>query len=246
MELGPGRVALGRKTAVFRLHEKLVSWLPTSNPNVLTWDLYSAIVASTAGVDTRGCMSTAIASARARSRLKLPTPLSNPRGLLARLVFRLPLILYRLGLGWTLGHQFLVLTHVGRRSGHVHQTVLKVLHYDPHTHECIVASAWGHRTDWFRNIQCHSALAVQTANEWYVPRQRAVSSDEAFGVFNDWMRRQRWFARLMLGQIGQRIDVPEAQLRALVDSFPFVAFRPTPGDAPAQTGVTEPLGGDFR
>jgi hypothetical protein len=61
-----------------------------------------------------------------------------------------------------------------------------------------------------------------------VPEQRQVQADEAYAVFNDWMRRQRWFARLMLGQIGESIDVPEAQLRAVVDKFPFVAFRPAP------------------
>jgi deazaflavin-dependent oxidoreductase (nitroreductase family) len=179
-------------------------------------------------------MSTAIASARASSRQKRPTLLSDRKGFLSRLIFRLPLIAYRLGLGWVLGHQFLVLTHVGRRSGRVHQTVLKVLQHDPLTHECIVASAWGHQTDWYRNIQSRPAAAVQVAGDWYVPEQRTVAADEAFAVFNDWMRRQRWFARLMLGQIGQRIDVPEAELRALVDSFPFVAFRPTPRRCPSE------------
>jgi hypothetical protein len=60
--------------------------------------------------------------------------------------------------------------------------VLKELRYDPVTHECVVASAWGKQTDWFRNIQVRSALAMQTANEWYVPEQRAVSADEACAV----------------------------------------------------------------
>src|SRR5579864_2518256 len=131
-------------------------------------------------------MDTAIASSRESSQAKMPSLLSNRRGILARLIFRLPLIVYRLGLGWMLGHQFLVLTHVGRRSGRVHQTVLKVLHYDRLTHECVVASAWGRGTDWYRNIEVRSALAVQTGNDWYVPDQRAVAADEAVCVFNDW------------------------------------------------------------
>src|SRR5579864_8076914 len=61
-------------------------------------------------------MDTAIAPSRESSQAKMPSLLSNRRGIPARLVFRLPLIVYRLGLGWMLGHQFLVLTHVGRRS----------------------------------------------------------------------------------------------------------------------------------
>jgi deazaflavin-dependent oxidoreductase (nitroreductase family) len=150
------------------------------------------------------------------------------------MVFRIPLWLYRLGLGWLLGHQFLVLTHVGRRTGRVHQTVLKVLHHDPSTGESIVASAWGEQTDWYRNIQARPALAVQIAGARFVPRQRVVPPDEALAVFRDWIRRQRWFARLMLGQIGQSIDVPEAELRALVVRFPFIGLSPAarePADA---------------
>jgi deazaflavin-dependent oxidoreductase (nitroreductase family) len=152
--------------------------------------------------------------------------LRNRHGFLSRIVFRVPLVLYGLGLGWMLGHQFLVLTHVGRRSGRVHQTVLKVLHYDASTHESIVASAWGQRADWYRNIQSRPALAVQTGDQCYQPEQRALAADEASCVFKGWTRRQRWFARVMLGQIGQSIDVPEEQLRALVGGFPFVGFRP--------------------
>ena len=32
-------------------------------------------------------------------------------------MFKLPLLLYRLRLGWLLGRRFMLLTHVGRRSG---------------------------------------------------------------------------------------------------------------------------------
>lgn len=167
-------------------------------------------------------------TANATHQLNIPALLHDRRGLLSRIAFRLPLVLYRLGVGWVLGNEFLVLTHVGRRTRRVRETVLKVLHYDPSTGECIVASAWGRHADWYQNIQTRPALAVQTGRQRYVPEQRGVGADEAFSVFKDWTGRQRWFARLMLGQIGQRLDVPEGQLRATVESFPFVAFRPMP------------------
>jgi deazaflavin-dependent oxidoreductase (nitroreductase family) len=85
--------------------------------------------------------------------VKRPTLLSDRRSRLARLLFRSPIWLYRLGLGWIFGHQFLLLTHAGRRTGRIRETVLKVLQYDPLTRETIVASAWGEQTDWYRNIQ---------------------------------------------------------------------------------------------
>ena len=54
---------------------------------------------------------------------------------------------------------------------------------------------------------------------------RGVSADEAFAVFDEWTRRQRWFAKLMLGQIGLSWDVPDSERRAIVAAFPFVGFR---------------------
>jgi deazaflavin-dependent oxidoreductase (nitroreductase family) len=99
--------------------------------------------------------------------------------------------MYRIGLAGLLGHQFLVLTHVGRRTGQIHETVLKVLHYDPATRESIVASAWGDQADWYRNLQAHPALAVRTGTAWFVPEARALPPNEAFALFADWTRRQR-------------------------------------------------------
>jgi len=50
-------------------------------------------------------------------------------------LFKLPLLLYRLRLGWLLGKRFMLLTHVGRRSGKVRRTILAVLRFDETTKE---------------------------------------------------------------------------------------------------------------
>jgi hypothetical protein len=72
----------------------------------------------------------------------------RPRGFF-RLLMRLPIYLYRLDLGWLLGHRFLLVTHRGRRTGLLRQTVVEVLHYDPATRESVVLSALGERADWY-------------------------------------------------------------------------------------------------
>jgi len=157
---------------------------------------------------------------------RLPVLLKDRRRRLSRIVFRAPLLLYRIGLGGLLGHQFLVLTHVGRRTGQVHETVLKVLHYDAKTRESVVAAAWGTRSDWYPNLQAHPPLAVRTAGLWYVPATRTLAAGEACKVFAEWTGRQRWFAELMLPQIGLSVDVSEAEQRAMVAGLPFIGFRP--------------------
>ncbi len=63
---------------------------------------------------------------------KPPWLKSKPSGFL-RLAFRLPIYLYRLNLGWLLGHRGLLLIHRGRKSGLLRETVLEVVRYDPAT-----------------------------------------------------------------------------------------------------------------
>ena len=52
-----------------------------------------------------------------------------PHGLL-RFGLRLPIWLYRLHLGWLFGNRFLLLTHIGRKSGLPRQTVIEVVKHD--------------------------------------------------------------------------------------------------------------------
>ncbi len=52
-----------------------------------------------------------------------------------------PAWVYRLHLGWLLGHRFLLVTHRGRRSGMLRQTGVMVLHHDSYSHRiCVVAA----------------------------------------------------------------------------------------------------------
>src|SRR5512147_92872 len=91
--------------------------------------------------------------------------------------FKMPLILYRLGLGWMLGKRFMRLTHVGRRSGKVYHSVLAVLRFDEKTHEMMAVSPWS-SSNWYRNIQARPALAVETGRVRYAPAQRDLSPEE--------------------------------------------------------------------
>jgi hypothetical protein len=88
---------------------------------------------------------------------------SRPAGAL-RLAFRLPIYLYRLDLGWLLGHRFLLLVHQGRRSGLLRETVLEVLLYEPATKESVGPEA---------NVTCRSS------GSW--PRKRTTPSSPTTG-----------------------------------------------------------------
>jgi deazaflavin-dependent oxidoreductase (nitroreductase family) len=151
----------------------------------------------------------------------------RPHNLL-RLAFRLPLFIYRCRLGWLLGHRFLLLTHRGRKSGAIHETMLEVLHYDPATCESIVFSGMGTRADWYRNIAAHPALAVRTGRQRYTPSHRVLTRQEVAAVGARFAREHPWEIRLIapvLKRLGWSMGDTSATGGLPPDSV-LVAFRP--------------------
>ncbi len=113
---------------------------------------------------------------------------------------RLPIYLYRIDFGWLLGHRFFLLVHRGRKSGLLCETVLGVLFHDPHTRESAVLSAWGEKSDRYRNVAATPVLEVRTGGQRYVPEQRFLVPEENHAVISDYGRRHplafRVFARV--------------------------------------------------
>ena len=143
-----------------------------------------------------------------------------------RLVFRLPIYLYRLNLGWLLGYRALLLIHQGRKSGLLRETVLEVIRYDPATKESVVLSGWGEKADWYRNIQVAPAMEVQTGKERYVPEQRFLSPEENHAEIIDYERRHPLAARLLAKAFGYPLGGTETIRQAFEPSMRLVAFRP--------------------
>jgi deazaflavin-dependent oxidoreductase (nitroreductase family) len=150
---------------------------------------------------------------------------SKPAGAL-RLAFRLPIYLYRLHLGWLLGHRFLLLVHRGRKTGLVHQTMLEVVLYDTTIQESVVVSVWGEDADWYRNLQKCPAIEIRTGRESYAPLQQFLSPEEANAALASYERRHPWAARILGLLLGYPLGGPEVARRAFAESVRLVAFRP--------------------
>ncbi len=65
---------------------------------------------------------------------------SHPPDKALRFGLRLPIWLYRMKLGWLLGNHFLLLVHIGRKSGKSRQTVIEVVQHDKKTDTYYVVS----------------------------------------------------------------------------------------------------------
>lgn len=165
--------------------------------------------------------------------------LSTPKGVL-RFALRLPVYLYRIGFGRLFGHRFLLLVHRGRRSGRVYRTTLEVVCYDEVTRESMVLSAWGERSDWYRNIRQEPALEIQTGGGSYVPKQRFLTPEENHAVVSSYARRHPVSFRLLAKTLGYPLSMTALAPQRIAESSRSVAFSPAKltatnaGDAPQQ------------
>ncbi len=149
---------------------------------------------------------------------------------------KMPLILYRLGLGWMLGKRFMRLTHVGRKSGKVYHTVLAALCFDEHTREIFAVSPWS-ESNWYRNIQAAPALEVETAGRSgpgdirhgcirYIPTQRSLTTEEIAKAFIAFRNRYPVFSRIVASIPGWKIDSTYEEILDLARTLRGVAFGP--------------------
>jgi deazaflavin-dependent oxidoreductase (nitroreductase family) len=147
-----------------------------------------------------------------------------------RCVLKAPILIYRGGGGFLLGHRFLLLTHIGRQSGLAHDTVLEVVHYDPDRSEAIVVSGWGRRSDWYLNLQARPECLVTIGSQRFPAVHRLLEDDEAAAVLAGYEERNRLVGpvvRFALSRlVGWRYESTDAARQRLAGQLPFVAFRP--------------------
>jgi deazaflavin-dependent oxidoreductase (nitroreductase family) len=140
-------------------------------------------------------------------------------------IFKLPLVLYRIRLGWAFGHRFVLLTHVGRRSGKTRRTILAVLHFDAQTKEIMAISAWS-ASEWYKNISACPALQVETGFTRYTPAQRFLTTEEIARLFEEYRRERPIFSRIVCRIPGWKWDSSHEELLELAQTLRGVAFRP--------------------
>lgn len=148
-----------------------------------------------------------------------------PRGW-SRRFYRAPIFLYRLGLGGLLGRRFLLLHHVGRRSGLPRQAVLEVLRHDPATDACIIASGFGERADWFCNLMAQPEARIELGRKTIDIEAERLPMDEAGCEMLDYGQRNPRAARFIANLIGYEHDGTDEDLRALAKILPLVRLQP--------------------
>lgn len=149
----------------------------------------------------------------------------SPRGL-RRVLFRLPVALFRLKLGRLLGGRLILLTHTGRKSGRRRQVVLEVVGR-PGDGTLLVASGFGARAQWFRNVLVDPAVLVTAASSTWPGRAVPLPPHESGLAMATYARRHPRLARRLMSFCGYEVDGSEADyIEVGRDHIPIVSIRP--------------------
>ena len=99
-------------------------------------------------------------------------------GTFNRLLFKSPLIWWRMGLGPLLGHSILVVTTWGRKTHVPRYTMLSFTLLEEG--QIYVGAGWGAYCDWYRNIQSDPHVTVQIGKRTFNAIARRVTEINEF------------------------------------------------------------------
>lgn len=102
-----------------------------------------------------------------------------PKSRLRRTVLRAPIFLYHVGLGWLFGRRMVLLTHVGRITGEPRQVMLEVVERESEPGHFLIASGYGSKSQWFRNVLARPAVRYQVGRRTYSGTAVPLEPDES-------------------------------------------------------------------
>ena len=145
-----------------------------------------------------------------------------------RWLMRLPLLLYRAGLGDLVNTaRILVLTTRGRKSGLPRHAPIE---YRQHGSKIYLISAWGTRPHWYQNILTNAAVTVQQGRKQFSASAHIVTnSGEALRVLHLFRRRAPVIYDALLSRMSDRENIDPRTLPEITDQITIVRLTPEPG-----------------
>jgi deazaflavin-dependent oxidoreductase (nitroreductase family) len=146
------------------------------------------------------------------------------RILRSRPLMRAPIWIYKARAGAMLGSRLLMLEHIGRKSGIPRSVILEVVDH-PAPDSYVVASGFGQKAQWFRNIKANPRVRVYTGSRAPAPATaRIMTQQEADRTLAGYANRhpEAWerFRPVLEQTLGSPItetDTPLPMVELLLD-----------------------------
>jgi deazaflavin-dependent oxidoreductase (nitroreductase family) len=151
-------------------------------------------------------------------------------GLVRRWLFRLPLLLHRVGIRGVerlIGIDWIVLETTGRRSGRAHTVVLDVVGRDAARDVWYVQPAYGRGAAWVRNVTAHPDAWAEIGGRRIRVRVTDVTGPEGADVVLRFLRAHPWYGRVIVWFVGyvDSVDHDDDELRARLATTPVFGIR---------------------
>lgn len=150
--------------------------------------------------------------------IKRPPP---PTGL-RRLLFRAPIQLYRLRLGWLFGGRLLLLNHRGRVSGKRRQVVIEVVEHDRTDNSYVVCSGFGTEAAWYQNLLATPEATIEVGLRTIAVTAHPLDTEEGGEFMARYAPRHPRAARKLVRFMGFSTDGSQADYREVGRRLPFV------------------------
>jgi deazaflavin-dependent oxidoreductase (nitroreductase family) len=151
-----------------------------------------------------------------------------PKGLL-RLGFRIPVYFYRLRLGWLLGERFVLINHLGRKTGLPRQAVVEAVERDKGTNSVIVVAGYGEQTQWYQNLRAYPETTIQIGSHKVQVIAEFITPEDGEEIMVRYLDRYGELTGRLFSMLGYSWDGTEQGVRQIArDSLRFVRFIPQP------------------
>lgn len=150
--------------------------------------------------------------------------LSPPTGF-SRFLFRIPIFLYKIGMGWMLGNRFLLLNHIGRKTGLPRQAVLEVVAHDKDPNRYVVAVGFGPKSQWYQNVMANPEVSIQAGGKKMKVTAEKLPPKEAGEIMVEFARRYPFEARFA-SVLGYEVDGSEEDYRKMGEMMTLIALTP--------------------
>lgn len=161
------------------------------------------------------------------SKIKPPQPIPYPDNPLVKRIYRMPILLYRLGLGFLIGKYILILTTYGRKTGKLRRTPVE---YYQHKGRIFVMSGFGTRPDWYKNLQANPQAGLTIKDQRLCARARTPETEAEWDGLIAYLKASP-VTQLSAPGIMEKLDNPG--VRDEIKKWPMLTFDPLDGLCPA-------------
>ena len=158
--------------------------------------------------------------------LKPPQPIPYPDHPLLKRLYRLPIVLYRLGLGPLIGKYILILSHFGRKTGKIRRTPLE---YFQHHGRLFVMSGFGSRPDWYQNLLADPHAGLNIKNERVCVRARPPQGEAEWDEVIAFLKSS---PIAQISESGTLNHLEDPALRTAIQTWPVLTFDPSEQPCP--------------